>query len=97
MNINGITYAIHPVIPTKIEPCLGLKIARVEITTNPFNDQSNIFDSITDIWEINKQITKVSGITNNNGSRFIPEVARIESLGRNLLKKPSRKPKITNA
>jgi hypothetical protein len=97
MNRIGITYANHPVIPTKSEPCLGLKIPRVERTINAFREILSILPSISEISDSEKKIRNESGMTNNNGSKSTPEVDSSESLGRNLLKKPSKNPKITNA
>jgi hypothetical protein len=86
------TYAIHPVIPTRSDPCRGLNIPIVDIKINVFRDRLSGFGLMSDTPVIKRQITKETGITNNNGSRSTPDADMSESLGRNLLQKPRKNP-----
>ncbi len=52
------TYAIHPVIPTRSDPCRGLNIPIVDIKINVFRDRLSGFGLMSDTPVIKRQIQK---------------------------------------
>jgi hypothetical protein len=64
---------------------------------NSFNEKFSKFSRVSAISDSARKSKKQIGITSKSGSKPNPEMERSESLGRNLLRKPSRNPKITSA